>query len=81
MGVELRLLAAMRLGQRIIVGTRMPPSYKLCFMPRSGKFDVTEPFPPLSEVQTTIVFSLSFSWSSLRSSRPTFSSMCSTIPA
>ena len=80
-GVELRLPDAMRPGQRMIVGTRMPPSYRLCFMPRSGRFDVTEPLPPLSDVQTTIVLSLSFNSSSRRSRRPTFSSMCSTMPA
>ena len=50
----------MTAGQRMIVATRMPPSYSQPLPARSGTFDVGRPSavdrPPLSDVNSTIVF-------------------------
>ena len=72
-------------GTRQIHGSRMPPSYIQPLPPRSGRLLVGIPSlvdrPPLSDVNTTIVFSVSPSSSSLSSTAPTASSIASTIAA
>ena len=61
----------MRPAQRAIIGTRMPPSHELPFIPRNPA--VSPPnHGPLSEAKTTIVCSSSFSLWSASSTRPTF---------
>ena len=68
-----------RPGQRTIIGTRMPPSYRCPFDSRNGRQSDTPAKPPLSLVNTTSVSSSKPSASSDASSRPTARSIASII--
>src|SRR5688572_3949642 len=81
-------LALMCPGQRIIIGTRMPPSYSVPFWPRKGpvlrkKSTVcpSPPTPPLWLVKNTIVFFSSFSCLSVSRIAPTIASPRVTMAA
>src|SRR3954469_21524715 len=85
MGVSHVLPAFVTPGQRMMLATRIPPSYIQPLPPRNGKFDVEYPSavdnPPLSDVNNTIVLSARPSASNLSRTMPTASSVSSIIAA